>query len=333
MDSRMCVSPELLLLSPPSVVTVVEANLRNAEMGNSSSSSKHKEPGSQKKGLTKIPDDYGRVILEFGVATDDNPKCRRTMEDSHVLLGRFGNHPNRSYFGVYDGHGGRETVDIIEKILHENIHKEIEASYGKNIEESLKKAFLDTDAGLKNQNTGRSGSTAVSCVFIRSKNNQLEDIRTLYVANAGDSKAILCRGGEAVEITQEHKPSNPIEKERLETSKTPVWITNDKVAGILGVSRSFGDMELKQWVTAAPYTQSILLKPEDAFLIMACDGLWDVCTHQKAVDIVLEHATEKSSALAQRLVNYALENNTKDNLSVIVVKINPFETKLPAATA
>lgn len=48
---------------------------------------------------------------------------------------------------------------------------------------------------------------------------------------------------------------------------------------------------------------------------------------------MLEHATEKSSALAQRLVNYALENNTKDNLSVIVVKINPFETKLPAATA
>lgn len=40
---------------------------------------------------------------------------------------------------------------------------------------------------------------------------------------------VCSRGGEAVEITQEHKPSNPIEKERLETSKTPVWITNDKV--------------------------------------------------------------------------------------------------------
>jgi len=272
-------------------------------------------------------DDYGRVVLEFGAATDDNPKCRRTMEDSHVMLGKFGNHPNRSYFGVYDGHGGRETVDIIEKVLHENIHKDIEATYGKSIIDSMKKAFLETDAGLKSQNLGRSGSTAAVCIIIRSKNNLLEDIRTLHVANAGDSKAILCRGTEAVEVTQEHKPSHPLEKERLETSKTPVWITNDKVAGILGVSRSFGDMELKQWVTAEPYTQSILLNPNDAFLIMACDGLWDVCSHQKAVDIVLEHATEKCNALAQRLVDYALENNTKDNLSVVVIKINPFEAR------
>lgn len=57
--------------------------------------------------------------------------------------------------------------------------------------------------------------------------------------------------------------------------------------------------------------------------------LWDVCTHQKAVDIVLEHANEKSRDLAQRLVNYAMENNSKDNLSVLVVKLNPFEVRLP----
>lgn len=46
-----------------------------------------------------------------------------------------------------------------------------------------------------------------------------------------------------------------------------------KVAGILGVSRSFGDMELKQWVTAEPHTRTVLLNDKDAFLILACDGV------------------------------------------------------------
>jgi len=287
-------------------------------MGNSSSSK------------TKEPEDFGRVVLEFGVATDNNPKYRRTMEDSHVLIARYGGNANRSYFGVYDGHGGRETVDIVEKILHQNILKEIDASNGRGIEEALRKAYLDTDLHLKTQQTGRSGSTSVSCIFVKSKNNQLDDIRTLYVANAGDSKAILCRGTQAMEITEEHKPSSEKEKIRLENTKPPVWVTNDKVAGILGVSRSFGDMELKQWVTAEPFTMSIPITPTDNFLIMACDGLWDVCSHQKAVDIVLEHAQEKSRDLAQRLVNYALENQTKDNLSVLVIKINPFDPRPPA---
>eukprot|EP01117_Protostelium_nocturnum_P013846 TRINITY_DN520_c0_g1_i1.p2 TRINITY_DN520_c0_g1~~TRINITY_DN520_c0_g1_i1.p2 ORF type:complete len:295 (-),score=85.33 TRINITY_DN520_c0_g1_i1:2279-3163(-) len=291
-------------------------------MGNSGSH--HKE---------KVPEitDFGRVVEEYGFATDNNPKFRKTMEDSHVLLSKLGTNSNRSYFGVYDGHGGRETVDIIEKTLHENVLKEIDATYGQNIEASLKKAFLDTDAALKSQNTGRSGSTAAVVLIAKSKNNQLDDIRTVHVANAGDSKAILCRNGVAVEITEEHKPSNPKEKERLENAKPQVWIVNDKVAGMLGVSRSFGDMELKQWVTAEPFTQSILLNPTDWFIVMACDGLWDVCSHQKACDIVLEHATEKSKDLAQRLVNYALENKTMDNLSVVVIKLNPFSVKLPSS--
>jgi len=286
-------------------------------MGNSSSSK------------SKEPEDFGRVVLEFGVATDDNSKCRRTMEDSHVSIGRFGGNANRSYFGVYDGHGGRETVDILEKLLHENILKELELSNGKAVEEALRKAYLNTDLHLKTQQTGRSGSTAVSCLLLKSKNAQLDDIRTLYVANAGDSKAILCRGHDAVEITEEHKPSHPTEKVRLENTKPPVWVTNGKVAGILGVSRSFGDMELKQWVTAEPYTKTIPVNNTDLFLILACDGLWDVCSHQKAVDIVLEFANEKSRELAQRLVNYALENQTKDNLSVVVVKLNPFLPRPP----
>lgn len=72
----------------------------------------------------------------------------------------------------------------------QNILKGLDPT-NKNIEETLKKAYLETDSHLKTQPTGRSGSTAVSCLLVRSKNAQLDDIRTLYVANAGDSKAIL----------------------------------------------------------------------------------------------------------------------------------------------
>lgn len=51
-------------------------------------------------------EDFGRVVLEFGLATEHNPKYRRTMEDSHVLIARYGNNANRSYFAVHDGEYG-----------------------------------------------------------------------------------------------------------------------------------------------------------------------------------------------------------------------------------
>ncbi|PRP79790.1 hypothetical protein PROFUN_12544 [Planoprotostelium fungivorum] len=275
--------------------------------------------------------DFGSVVMEFGVATDANRKYRQQMEDRHVLLSVFGNDPNRSYFAVYDGHGGREVVDFVGDNLHKAILEATDGVVGDSmIQKAMKQAFIDTDLSIQEQKDVmvRSGCTAVVCLL--AKINICGHKKTfLHLANAGDSKAIMCRDGVAVELSEEHKPSNPKEKERLETSEKPIWVVNDKVAGMLGVSRAFGDLQLKDWVTAVPFQNSYEINDKDAFVIIACDGLWDVISHQKAVDIVLEHANEDSKSIAKRLVTYALEHNTTDNVSVVLIKLNPFLQKLP----
>jgi protein phosphatase PTC1 len=77
---------------------------------------------------------------------------------------------------------------------------------------------------------------------------------------------------------------------------------------------------MKEWVIGNPYTTSTELTNEDAFLILACDGVWDVCTDQNAVDLIKD--IQDPQEAADELLNHALGKLTTDNLSVIVVRLN-----------
>lgn len=65
----------------------------------------------------------------------------------------------------------------------------------------------------------------------------------LHVANVGDCRAVLCRGGKAIPVTQDHTPSVPSEAARVEAAGG--FVSRCRVNGILGVSRSFGDIHCK----------------------------------------------------------------------------------------
>jgi protein phosphatase PTC1 len=71
-----------------------------------------------------------------------------------------------------------------------------------------------------------------------------KDGTTLYCANVGDSRAVLCRNGQAVPLSYDHKPSRPDEKERIQAAGGNV--VSGRLFGVLGVSRSFGDSRFKQ---------------------------------------------------------------------------------------
>lgn len=89
--------------------------------------------------------------------------------------------------------------------------------------------------------------------------------------------------------------------------------------GILAITRSLGDEELKQYVIGTPFTSELVLDPaHDIQLVMACDGLWDVLEDHDLHSFVEE---EDPTELAQTLVDYALEQGSTDNISVIVVKL------------
>ena len=178
----------------------------------------------------------------------------------------------------------------------------------------------------------RSQSAATSPVFGRCGRELV-----LYMANAGDCRAVLSHEGLAVNLTQDHKPKVEAEKARIEAAGG--WIANGRLNGVLGVSRAFGDAEHKAprcqaaWgsefssdpLTAAPEVTGVVLCPGDEFLIIASDGLWDVLSSQEAVNFTRRFLVERSQDVqlaAAALVKKAMTLSTVDNTSVAIIGLN-----------
>jgi protein phosphatase 1G len=134
----------------------------------------------------------------------------------------------------------------------------------------------------------QAGTTAV--VALLSK-------ETVYVANAGDSRAVLSRANQAVPLSQDHKPAAVTERERIIAAGGFVSEIGGicRVNGNLSLSRAIGDLRYKQnrdlhpsqqIVTATPDVHRVELTPEDQFIVLACDGIWDVMSNQQVVDFV-----------------------------------------------
>jgi len=247
-------------------------------------------------------------VKEVGVSQDRNARYRRTMEDAHVIIDSFDNKPTNGYFAIYDGHGGRGAVDFVAKELHKNFSD----CYSKadNIAAAWKQAYLKTDTQIAEAKILYSGTTAATA-FIRKK----DDERWLHSANVGDARVVLVRGGKAIRLTIEHKGSDETEAKRIVDAGG--FIVLNRVNGILAVTRSLGDCAMKEYVTGEPYTMDVKLTAEDTHVIIACDGLWDVCTDQDAVDLMV---TEKDAdAMSKKLLQHALKNGSTDNVSVMVI--------------
>jgi len=162
--------------------------------------------------------------------------------------------------------------------------------------------------------------------------------RVLYTANVGDARAVLSRAGKAVRLTYDHKGSDKQEAKRIMDAGG--FVMNNRVNGVLAVTRSLGDSSMKDFVVGSPYTTETELSEEDEFLVIACDGvsiivilsctsehdililgsdqLWDVAEDQKVVDLV-RHIHEPQEA-SKTLLNYAMDNFTSDNVTVLVVR-------------
>ncbi|KAK2748881.1 Protein phosphatase 2C 1 [Onygenales sp. PD_40] len=145
--------------------------------------------------------------------------------------------------------------------------------------------------------------------------------RVLYTANVGDARVVLCRNGKALRLSYDHKGSDENEGKRI--SNAGGLILNNRVNGVLAVTRALGDSYMKDLVTGHPYTTETVIQPEaDEFMILACDGLWDVCSDQDAVDLVRN--TQDPQAASKILVDHALSRFSTDNLSCMIVR---FDTK------
>lgn len=156
----------------------------------------------------------------------------------------------------------------------------------------------------------------------------------VVVANTGDSRCVLSRKGEAQPLTLDHKPVLVDEAERI--VKAGGFVRDNRVNGALNVSRTIGDLDFKrntdlphthQMVIATPDIVDFELNKGDEFLILACDGIWDVLTNQEAVDFVRKRIKQGMplKLICEEMCDHCLAPDLKglcrgaDNMSVIIV--------------
>ncbi|CAI0546711.1 unnamed protein product [Linum tenue] len=251
---------------------------------------------------------------------------RKEMEDAvAVELGFKGGY---DFFGVYDGHGGAGVAEACRERLHELLAEEIGAGVAAGAEWGgvMERCFGRMD-GMVEEKDRMVGSTAVVAVVGKEE---------VVVANCGDSRAVLCRGGGVVvPLSSDHKPDRPDELERVEAAGGRVINWNGyRVLGVLSTSRSIGDEYLKPFIISTPEVVVTKRSPEDEFLILGSDGLWDVISNEDACQVVrrcLKGRMRRRRGSSQEppaaeaaavLAELAMAQGSKDNISVIVVELN-----------
>lgn len=269
--------------------------------------------------LTRVIKDvlYGKLNEKKDIGFAEMQGRRNSMEDAHHIELK----DNFAFFGLYDGHGGKDVADFAAQNLHDNI-KIVDYTHITNLPILLHDAFVKThgDLDFTSFNTQDQGCTAlVACIH----NNQL------FVANAGDSRAVLCSAGKAIPLSTDHKPDRADEKKRIEALGGFVmnWGV-PRVNGQLAVSRALGDKGLNPFVIPDPEITQRKLISADEFLILACDGVWDVMSNQTAVDTIKESLKKNKNdckIAAQNLRDLAFESGSTDNISVIVINLNKFK--------
>jgi len=254
-----------------------------------------------------------KSVLEYSYYEDGNYYYRDAMEDDHFLKDNLLGDYRSGLFGILDGHGGFKVSRFCTKSIPENFMK-LYDDYENDIERLYQIVFNKVDDELKIIGAAEVGSTACVC-FVKKENNST----TVYVANIGDTRAVLISLDGVERITVDHKATDP--KEILRVQEVQGVIMHNRVSGQLAVTRALGDLNLKkEGVINTPYFRKLTLTPKDKYIIMASDGLWDVIDDEKVYETI--KGMKNSEEISKTLVNYALKNGTRDNVSVLVLKFN-----------
>ncbi|GAM28249.1 hypothetical protein SAMD00019534_114250, partial [Acytostelium subglobosum LB1] len=250
-------------------------------------------------------------VKDIGVSYEKNPRYRRTMEDEHVIIDNYGGNPDQGFYAIYDGHGGRGAVEFTAKTLHKNLLEELNNNPEGDILELIRSSYLTTDTQMATEPIQFSGTTTITAFIRKNANNE----RQLYIANAGDARSVICQNGVAERLSKDHKGSDQEEIKRI--SEAGGFVVNNRVNGILAVTRSLGDHSMKEYVVGDPFLRSVQLDQTYTHLILACDGLWDVINDQEAIDLIINET--EAQKMSDKLLYQALRKGSTDNISILVI--------------
>jgi serine/threonine protein phosphatase PrpC len=253
---------------------------------------------------------------------------RESNEYQHFIFtnleGDYKDKNDVNILGVFDGHGGK----LVSKYLKENLPLYFIKKFQKNIfvkPEKFSKytntIFELVQGKLKEEHpraTTYCGSTACLAIHCVDKTDKK---KFLWLMNVGDSRCVLAKkNGIGEQLTKDHKPNSPEERNRIEKLGGKIsfdgvdWRVKD-----LSLSRAFGDLECTPFVTHLPQIYRYKISSGDKFLILACDGLWDVVSNQDAVDFVQDLINKNYKGNPSKaLCEYALTKGSMDNVTTII---------------
>lgn len=270
--------------------------------------------------------------------TNDTSNNNNTSNNDNVndnsKKTRFDN--SYAFFAVMDGHGGTFVALYVKDHLHDNIVNH--PCFFTDTKKAILEGFQKTETSLqeyakqKGVDIGGIGSTATVAILIGN---------LLYVANLGDTEAVLSIEGTTLVMTTLHTLANPTEKERLEQIGAEILANKDPKKNRVGhpvwnkhliniaLTRTFGDIYFKDsrftqgkpsGLITEPSIQDDIVTKKDDFLIIASDGFWEVVTYEEAVRWVKRFQGEmKINNICKTLTDLAKSRNASDNTTVLIV--------------
>jgi len=258
------------------------------------------------------------------------------------------------FFGVFDGHGGAAAAHHCREIMHERLKEALLstcfvleetksaaiACSSEAFSKALEQAFKVVDEEFASMSGDADELSLVGTTAVVT----LLSSKSMYVANAGDSRAVLYRNGKAMALTDDHKAAREDETARVEAAGGQILFWNGvRVMGLLAVSRAIGDHSLRPYVIADPEVTVVNRHQGDELLVMASDGLWDVISNQEACALAkkcLLRARQKGSSrenaarvAATVLTRAAVDRGSRDNVTVLVIDLMQYPDDLLEADA
>jgi len=253
---------------------------------------------------------------------------RVSMEDAHAHILSLGpEDKDASFFGVFDGHGGAKVAAHASRHLHRFIVRRPEYKKG-DIEEAIREGFLECDRAMREEESLKDEMAGATSITVLMKGD------TLWCGNAGDSRCIAGINGKAEPLSTDHKPMDPKERARIEAAGG--FVEFNRVNGNLALSRALGDFVFKmneglsqseQIVTAEPDVEVAEVNKDWDFLVLACDGIWDVLSNQEVADFVTKRLAlaMEPEDICEELMTRCLSPDCQmgglgcDNMTVVLV--------------
>lgn len=247
---------------------------------------------------------------------------RNEMEDEHLVTEiafKSGNSiVNAEVYAIFDGHSGEVTAKYLKASFPGDLKLSLEKFNADAISDlSMIAGIKDAFENLDNYYKGGAGSTVIAAIIV---NN------CIYAACLGDSRAVLKNGDTTIQLSEDQKCSNP--KYAKGVTKLGGFIFNNRVNGQLAVPRAIGDHNIRgtngKCISPIPIVMKFDMAEvkSGSALILACDGLWDVCTSNQAGDFVGKIPEGSPDTIPEQLIVKAYNAISRDNITAMIVKMH-----------